>query len=104
MCRKEERNSVKNMRAGGKIPRSGPESRKQLKMRTLNPLVARGSESPTGSSVVIMLQPGSQSQGRQDSSEQLGMTGGRWGEGTNSLEGVVEKKNSPRGTSNYHTY
>jgi len=69
MCRKEERNSVKNMRAGGKIPGSGPESRKQLKMRTLNPLVARSSESPTGSSVVIMLQPGSQSQGRQDSSE-----------------------------------
>ena len=36
--------------------------------------------------------------------EMLHRVGGRWGEGTNSLEGVVGKKNSPRGTSNYHTY
>ena len=67
------------------------------------PLVARGSESPRGSSVVPMIQPGSQSQGRQDSSEQLGMTGVG---GTNSLEkkNWWRKKNSPRGASNYHTY
>ena len=32
--------------------------------------------------------PGSAGAGPQ----QLGMTGGRWGEGTNSLEGVVGKK------------
>lgn len=51
--------------------------------------MARGSESPRGSSVVPMIQPGSQSQGRQDSSEQLGMTGAG---GTNSLERLVEKK------------
>lgn len=60
-------------------------------MRTLNPLVARGSESPMGSSVVIMLQPGSQSQGRQGSSEQLGMTWG-WGRGAQSLQNVWWRK------------
>ena len=83
MCRKKERNSVKNMRAGGKIPGYGIESPIVAENEDTKPLVARGSESPRGSFVVPMIQPGSQSQGRQDSSEQLGMTGVG---GTNSLE------------------
>ena len=102
MCRKKERNSVKNMRAGGKIPGYGIESPIVAENEDTKPPGGQGQWKPHGQ---LCGPHASTWQSEPGQTRLLRATGHDRGGGHKlSRMSSGEKKNSPRGASNYHTY